>query len=191
MAASSLSIIRPRCADPNAGNKTARPDAYQIGADLADIVEHIRWRLWHGQVRRALDLIGETLLPLNAAAEENSRPAGKVVQALVALETYDAGLSDLIIGYATARRCEEPLSTSHTEGAVQWLLHRRMASRQQMRWSPRGAHLMLKVRKSSSTAASVTIMPPQNDGLGVHFGRQHAHPQVLDGFSAPASRQLC
>jgi hypothetical protein len=89
------------------------------------------------------------LLPPYVAAEENSRPAGKVVQALVALETYVAGLSDLIIDYATARRCEEPFSTSPTEGAVQWLLHRRMASRQQMRWSPRGAHLMLKVRTSA------------------------------------------
>ncbi|MFL5282382.1 MAG: ISKra4 family transposase, partial [Rhodopila sp.] len=32
------------------------------------------------------------------------------------------------------------------EGTVQWLLHRRMSASQQMRWSPRGAHLMLKVR---------------------------------------------
>jgi hypothetical protein len=32
-----------------------------------------------------------------------------------------------------------------TDSAVQWLLHRRMRARQQMRWSPRGAHL-LKVR---------------------------------------------
>jgi hypothetical protein len=46
----------------------ATADERQKGADLADIVEHIRWRLWHGQVRRALDLIGETLLPLNAMA---------------------------------------------------------------------------------------------------------------------------
>jgi hypothetical protein len=33
-----------------------------------------------------------------------------------------------------------------TESTVQWLLHRRMHAQQQMRWSPRGAHLMLKVR---------------------------------------------
>ena len=29
---------------------------------------------------------------------------------------------------------------------MQWLLHRRMNAQQQMRWSPRGAHLILKVR---------------------------------------------
>ena len=43
----------------------------------------------------------------------------------------------------------EPISTVTTvttEGTVHWLLHRRMGANQQMRWSPRGAHRMLKVR---------------------------------------------
>jgi hypothetical protein len=40
----------------------------------------------------------------------------------------------------------EPISTAPTESTVQWLLHRRMGANQQMRWSPRGAHMMLKVR---------------------------------------------
>ncbi len=39
-------------------------------------------------------------------------------------------------------------SAAITESTVQWLLHRRMNAQQQMRWSPRGAHLMLKVRTS-------------------------------------------
>ncbi|MBW4093088.1 MAG: hypothetical protein HIU82_18605 [Proteobacteria bacterium] len=123
----------------------------QIGAGVADSIEHIHWSLRYGQVRRALDLIGQTLSRLNIMAgmkSKTARVASKVMRALVALETYVAGLADLIIDYATARRCEEPFSTSPTEGAVQWLLHRRMAAQQQMRWSPRGAHLMLKVRTS-------------------------------------------
>jgi hypothetical protein len=48
--------------------------------------------------------------------------------------------------YATGRHGEELISTAPTENTVQWLLHRRMGANQQMRWSPRGAHLMLKVR---------------------------------------------
>jgi hypothetical protein len=123
----------------------------QEGARLVDVVEeHIRWRLWHGQVERALDLIGETLGPLEATAKDKTSPmavpAGKVVAALQNLETYVAGQSGIIIDYATARRCEQPISTATTESTVQWLLHRRMNASQQMRWSPRGAHLMLKVR---------------------------------------------
>ena len=62
------------------------------------------------------------------------------------LEAYVCGQADMIIDYATARRRKEPISTAVTEGTVQWLLHRRMNAQQQMRWTPRGAHLMLKVR---------------------------------------------
>jgi hypothetical protein len=121
----------------------------QVGARLAATIERIRWRLWHGQVRRALDLIAETVVTVDATAD-HTRPmtaAGrKVARLLGDLETYVSGQSDIIIDYATARRCEEPISTAITESTVQWLLHRRMNAQQQMRWSPRGAHLMPKVR---------------------------------------------
>jgi hypothetical protein len=43
-----------------------------------------------------------------------------------------------------------PISTAVTEGTVQWLLHRRMNAQQHKRWSPRGAHLMLKVRTATA-----------------------------------------
>jgi hypothetical protein len=69
-----------------------------------------------------------------------------VVRLLGDLEPYVTGQSSIIIDYATARRGEEPISTAVTEGTVQWLLHPRMNAQQQMRWSPQGAHLMLKVR---------------------------------------------
>jgi len=52
----------------------------------------------------------------------------------------------VFIDYAAARRRGEPISTAMTASTVQRLLHRRMGANQQMRWSPRGAHQMLKVR---------------------------------------------
>jgi hypothetical protein len=84
-----------------------------------------------------LDATAETASPVAATT-------GKVARMLRALETYVAGQSKLIIDYATARRRAEPISTATTESTVQWLLHRRMGAQQQMRWSSRGAHLMLK-----------------------------------------------
>ena len=118
-------------------------------ARFADAVEHIRWRLWHGQTGRALRLIQRSLAAVKAKTEQKTVAAGsaaKLTKALIALETYVSNLADLIIDYASARLSDEPFSTSPTEGAVQWLLHRRMGAQQQMRWSPRGAHLMLQVR---------------------------------------------
>jgi hypothetical protein len=74
------------------------PDAVegdrQVGARLAETIERIRWRLWHGQVRRALDLIGETLVVLDASADDTAPVAGaarKVARLLGDLETYVSG----------------------------------------------------------------------------------------------------
>jgi hypothetical protein len=135
---------------------TSWPDATetdcQAGACLTETIERIRWHLWHGQVKRALDLIAETAVIVDATADDESSAtaivARKVARLLGDLETYVSGQSNIIIDYATARRREEPISTAITESTVQWLLHRRMNAQQQMRWSPRGAHLMLKVRTS-------------------------------------------
>jgi hypothetical protein len=116
------------------------------GARLADAVERIRWRLWHGQVRRALDLVGETLTWLEGMGEATPVAASKVTTLLRGLGSCVSGQAELIIYHAKARRRGEPISTATTEGTVQWLLHRRMGANQQMRWSPRGAHRMLQVR---------------------------------------------
>jgi hypothetical protein len=118
----------------------------KAGASLAETIERIKWRLWHGQVRRGLDFIAETMATLEATVEAVSPATLKVTRLLGELETYVCGQSDIIIDYATARRREEPISTAVTESTVQWLVHRRMKAQQQMRWTPGGAHLMLKVR---------------------------------------------
>ena len=73
---------------------------------------------------------------------------------LGALETYVAGQATMIIDYATAPHGQEPISTAPTESTVQWLLHRQTGASQQMRWSPRGAHLMLKVRTAVANGTS-------------------------------------
>src|SRR6202035_966847 len=39
------------------------------GACLTETIERIRWRLWHGQIKRALDLIAETVVIVDAAED--------------------------------------------------------------------------------------------------------------------------
>lgn len=131
----------------------ATADDRRTGAALVEAINRIRWRLWHGQVGRSLDLIGETLMTLerpDTDASPGARVARKVTRLLLDLEKYVCGQSGIIIDYATARRGKEPISTAITESTVQWLLHRRMNAQQHMRWSPRGAHLMLKVRTAAA-----------------------------------------
>src|ERR671916_274801 len=91
----------------------------------------------------------------HAAQAAAPTAAGKLAASLRGLETYVTGQSGLIIDYAKARSDGEPISTATTEGAVQWLLHRRMGASQQMRWSPRGAHRMLAVRTAVANGTLV------------------------------------
>jgi hypothetical protein len=146
------------------------PGERENGVRLADAVEHMRWRLWHGQVQRALDLIEEATTWLEGMPD--AAPAAATVAALLrGLETYVSGQADLIIDDATARRSDEPISTATTESTVQWLLHRRMGANQQMRWSPRGAHLMLKVR---TAVANDTL--PEDHAAAERWARRPFRP---------------
>ena len=43
-------------------------------------------------------------------------------------------------------RAGEAISTAFTESAVNQVIAKRMVKKQQMRWTPRGAHLLLQVR---------------------------------------------
>jgi hypothetical protein len=116
---------------------------------FAKKIERIRWRLWHGRPQGALDLIDEILKELETPKRQMPLTTSylkKLRGVLRELETYVSGQFSSIINYAAARRSAEAISTAPTESAVHRLLHRRMTAKQQMRWSPRGAHFMLKVR---------------------------------------------
>ena len=123
------------------------------GIVFAETIERLRWRLWHGQIQRSLDLIGQALEKLKRGRLGLAAAFSvRLTNTLQALETYVSGHADSIINYAAARRSAKPISTATTESNVQRLIHRRMTAKQQMRWSPRGAHLMLKVRTAVMNA---------------------------------------
>lgn len=44
------------------------------------------------------------------------------------------------------KRCGERISTGFVESAVNQVIAKRMEKKQQMRWTPKGAHLLLQVR---------------------------------------------
>jgi hypothetical protein len=100
----------------------------EAGSRLSETIERVRWWLWHGQVGRGLEIIGETMVTLEGIAETTSPAAAvalKVGRLLGDLETYVCGQSDIIIDYATARRRKEPISTAVTESTVGWKAHLR------------------------------------------------------------------
>jgi hypothetical protein len=64
-------------------------------------------------------------------------------------------------------RFGEPISTATAEATVSQVISRRMVSKQQMRWSPRGTHLLLQVRTcvlNAGLACWYTESPAQPSG---------------------------
>jgi len=65
---------------------------------------------------------------------------------LHALQAYIETNEGALIDYGQRSRAGKPISTSRIEGTVNQLVSARMNKRQQMRWSPLGAHRVLQVR---------------------------------------------
>ena len=62
------------------------------------------------------------------------------------LRRYLANNVDALIDYGERYRSKLPISTSRAEDCVDEIANARMAKKQRMRWSPRGAHCVATVR---------------------------------------------
>ena len=91
--------------------------------------------------------------------------------------TYIGRNSEEIPNYGERHRCGEPISTATAEATVNQVISRRMVKKQQMRWSPRGAHLLLQVR--------TRVL---NDDLAADFARWY--PGLTSSGSAASRRCL-
>jgi hypothetical protein len=67
---------------------------------------------------------------------------------LHALDGYLTGQSDWLVNYAERRRAGLRVGAAITEATASFLVNRRMNKSQPMRWSRRGADLLLQVRSA-------------------------------------------
>jgi hypothetical protein len=70
----------------------------------------------------------------------------KLWHAVHEIDSYLRGQSARLVNYAERYRAGLRVGTSVTEGTANFLVNRRMNKSQQMRWSRRGADLLLQVR---------------------------------------------
>jgi hypothetical protein len=114
-------------------------------------VERLHWRLWNGKATNArisIDRIRAVMHHFKgeASTRKSIAPSRKLWTALHALDGYLTGQSDWLINYAERHRAGLRVGTAITEGTANFLVNRRMNKCQQMRWSRRGADLLLQVR---------------------------------------------
>jgi hypothetical protein len=114
-------------------------------------VERLHWRLWNGKAKDAqisIERIRAVMHHFQGELEgpRHIAPSRKVWTALHALDGYLTGQSEWLVDYAERHRAGLRVGTAITEGTANFLVNRRMNKSQQMRWSRRGADLVLQVR---------------------------------------------
>jgi hypothetical protein len=130
---------------------TGNPARVAAKAVIVTEVERLHWRIWNGKAKNARkSIIRIRAVMHHFRGEPGSRksvaPSRKLWTALHALDGYLTGQSAWLVNYAERHRAGLRVGTAITEGTANFLVNRRMNKSQQMRWSRRGADLLLQVR---------------------------------------------
>src|SRR6202008_1737812 len=72
--------------------------------------------------------------------------SGKLLQVVQEFYTFIERNRAFIPNYGERYRNGERISTGFVESTVNYVVSKRMVKKQQMRWSQRGAHLLLQIR---------------------------------------------
>src|SRR5262249_35614131 len=112
--------------------------------ELAEELERLKWYLWHGNVFLALQTI--TFVQLDADCGDTSPEQRKLSKAVAEFGGYIRANATSIPNYGERYRAGEAISSAFVESAVNQVVSKRMVKKQQMRWTPHGAHLLLQAR---------------------------------------------
>jgi len=128
-----------------------------LAASVGEELGRLKWFLWHGNVFRALQVIGDLVVDLDV--EDPPPEQAKLLKAVTELDTYIRANASSIPNYGERHRVGEAISSSFVESAVNQVVSKRMVKKQQMRWSPRGAHLFPGPHPSSERRSGQRLPP--------------------------------
>jgi len=116
---------------------------------LRTYVNRLRWCFWHANAVKAEQRMRQILLLCRIVVAQTARFARSLERLdyrLGELFAYLESNSGSTISYGKHYREHRPISTAMAESAVNQVINARMCKHQQMRWTPRGAHLLAQVR---------------------------------------------
>lgn len=140
--------------------------------DILSEMDSIKWYLWHGNVFDALRRLGSLDFDLEWYEGNEAPQVKKVWQAIQDFQHYITVNEPFIPNYGERYRYGEKISTAFVESAVNEVISKRMVKKQQMRWTKRGAHLLLQVRVQTL-----------NDDLRKVFSRWYSEMATTDAES--------
>jgi hypothetical protein len=123
----------------------------QAKINIVDALEHLHWRLWHGKLDTLADCYEQVRVAIRAfrryrKGRKMSEGPRALMTGLHELKQYIRNNADTLVDYHRRQHAGLRVSSCGVESTVNVLVNHRMNKRQQMRWSRRGAHLLLQVR---------------------------------------------
>jgi hypothetical protein len=127
--------------------KGAWIDPAKIERTTAEL-DRIKWLLWHGNAPDALDAIGVKAedLAVDLRQAGSSPSLKKLAETFREFAIYIGNNERHIVNYGERYRAGERISTGFVESAINQIVDKRFDKRQSMRWTRRGAHLLLQTR---------------------------------------------
>ena len=122
-----------------------RPEPVTILAEIEKHLASTKWNLWHGNVMHALQRIDDLDDDLDIL-EQNPANKKKLQKAIKEFRSYIEANQAFIPNYGDRYRHGETISTAFVESTVNYVISKRFVKKQQMRWTQRGAHLLLQTR---------------------------------------------
>jgi hypothetical protein len=119
-------------------------EARDLIKDVEKQLDSLKHHLWNGNITQALRLID--YLQLILKDDTMSLERKKLLKAVREFGGYIATNQQFIPDYGDRYRNDEIITTSFVESAVNQVVSKRFVKAQQMRWSQRGAHLLLQIR---------------------------------------------
>ena len=123
-----------------------------LRAEIASLTEHalgeidrVRHYLWHGNTDRAIDVIEDIQCKLDEV-EKPPIELRRLSRSITEFVGYVLANAQMIPNYGERWQHGEAVSTAFVESAVNQIVSKRFAKKQQMQWSDAGAHLLLQTR---------------------------------------------
>lgn len=115
------------------------------GKEVEENLESAKWHIWHGNVEAALEHLEDCSL-ICYGDEIQYKNQKKLLSHLDEMSTYIENNRHLIPNYGERWRYGETIATSFVESTVNEVITKRMVKKQQMQWTPEGAHYLLQAR---------------------------------------------
>ena len=126
-------------------NKAINEEAASLGTEVEATLESVKHYLWHGNVDAALERLEHLSFELDLNRRRSAAVA-KLCRSVNEFDTYIRNNRTFIPNFGERHRQGDTISTAFVESTINQVVSKRFVKRQQMQWTPKGAHLLLQTR---------------------------------------------